>query len=115
MVESRFDWTGELNGKEGFITAELEEPRPEKYITAMIPECDKIGFSVDNIDELDVIILQALQRPATIHQLFEEVKNCFDADELEECKNEFEKLIFGRIKKGLVNKSIKCLMPDKLN
>ena len=83
---------------------------PSNYSIAVIPECDYIGYSLMNIDELDLMLLQVLQEPITINEVLNEAKSAFDPVELEDCSDEFETLIFGRIKIALQQKTIKLVM-----
>lgn len=76
----------------------------------VIPEGDQFGYSLSSIDELDCLLLQTLRESKSIRDLFEQIKFAFDGDDLANSQIEFEKLIFGRIKNGLINKSIKAIL-----
>jgi hypothetical protein len=76
-----------------------------------VPECTEKGYSTVNIDSLDILILSIIEERKTVTSLLEQLKASFDPNDLEDSKAEFEKLIFGRIKNGLQNKSIKAILP----
>ena len=59
------------------------------------------------VDSLDLIILDILKRKKTIRELLQDLKYFFDTNELKDNIEEFEELIFGRIKLGLHTKSIR--------
>ena len=111
IIESQFDWTiMDVSPKlvQGNVIGFLEQEVSLKSIyTLVVPECDQYGYSVTNIDELDCLLLQTVKEPKSIRDLFEQIKFAFDPDDLASSVPEFEKLIFGRIKNGLLNKSIK--------
>ena len=109
-IESQFDWTVVELNKTPIQIVELMEMKPSEIYTLVIPECDVQGYSLANIDELDWLILQTIKEQKTIGELFDQMRFAFDADDLESSRVEFEELIFGRIKKGLLNRSIKAIM-----
>ncbi len=80
--------------------------------TVAIPECDKVGYNLIYIDELDVLMYEVLEKPLSITQLFEKIKFAFDSNDLNESLQEFEKLILGRIKNGLLSKTLKCVIEE---
>lgn len=111
-IESQFDWPA-LNPDDGSIQISIMEMiqlNPVGVYTLVIPECDQRGYSLASIDELDCLLLQMLIEPKTIGELFDQIKFAFDPDDLASSLPEFERLIFGRIKKGLQNKSIKAVI-----
>ena len=111
VIESKYDWVP-LFEEQKISKLKLEElanKQPATIITAIIPECDKKGFTLSNIDELDVIILKILKEENTIQQLLNMLKENFSNEELNNSKAEFETLIFGRIKLGLYLKTIKVI------
>lgn len=111
IVESKYDWTL-LFEESKIINAKLEElanKKPAQILTVIIPECDKHGFTLSNIDELDIVIHKKLEAVNTIQQLLDELKENFDNEEVNNSKLEFETLIFGRIKLGLYLKTIKIV------
>jgi Txe/YoeB family toxin of Txe-Axe toxin-antitoxin module len=111
VIESKFDWT-EIENNELATIKLLEQLQslPSKFYTAIIPECDLSGYSLINIDELDICIFQLLEQPKTIANLFEAVKQSFDEIEINSDPLVFEKLIFGRIKMGVQCKTLKAII-----
>ena len=109
IVTSQFDWSViDSSGKQiPAITEELLKKEESMVHSLLVPECDQYGYSLTNIDELDCLLLQTVKEPKSIRDLFEQIKFAFDPDDLAISVPEFEKLIFGRIKNGLLNKSIK--------
>ena len=69
--------------------------------------CNQFGYSLSNLDLLDTEILKEVKSVKTIGRLLNDCKKMFYKNEVEVSKVEFEKLIFGRIKKGINNKTIK--------
>lgn len=112
-IDSQFNWALIGNNKENITGIfRLIQTESGEFHTLVVPECDhQIGYSLSVIDDLDWLILQTLSEQKTIRELFEQIKFAFDADDLEESKPEFERLIFERIKNGLLNKSIKAILP----
>ena len=108
-IESKFDWTVIDTSVNPILVNQMIEAQPSEIYTLVIPECDPSGYSLASIDELDLLILQTLEEPKTISELFDQIRHAFDSDDLESSKAEFEELIFGRVKKGLVAKSIKAV------
>jgi hypothetical protein len=104
-IGSRYDWT--TKDSNFTIHQIVGQEHGSEVRTLVVPECEQQGYSLINIDELDLLILQKLQEPKTIKDLFKSIEFAFDADDLASSKPEFEKLILGRIKSGLANKSIK--------
>lgn len=108
LVKSKYNWTSFIEAqkikKENEDIA-LEEAQTD-VSTLVIPECNQDRFSLVHVDELDLVILEILKEIKTVQELFNELKEYFDSDELKKFDTEFEKLIFGRIKLGLHSKSI---------
>lgn len=111
-IKSQFDWTplDELDGSLQITIDKLGDQEPSIVYTLVTPEYDQIGYSLDSIDELDCLLLETLCEPKTIRELFKQIEYAFDPEDLANSKSEFEKLIFGRIKKGFQNKSIEAVM-----
>lgn len=110
VVENKFDWTEihfEEQGKSKLI--EQLSALPSKFYTAIVPECDTIGYSLVAVDDLDMMILKMLENPATINEVLNKARDAFDQAELEESQLEFEMLMIGRIKMALNTKLIKLI------
>ena len=108
-IKSKFDFS-ELLLPEKSNKLEVFLQPPEVITTAIVPECDQTGYSLVNIDELDIQILNLANKPVAIDRIFAEIKDLFDGEEVIELKAEFEKLILGRIKIAIQNKLIKPVM-----
>ncbi len=104
IIESQFDWS-EIEMKPSFV-----DPPEGAVYTLVVPESDQHGYSLSNVDDLDLMLLQTIKDPIPVCELFEQVKSAFDPEDLQNSKPEFERLIFGRIKRGLLNKSIRVII-----
>lgn len=116
IINSCFDWSKFDQSKmncEAIIKYQLSQ-EPATVYTAIIPECDLTGYSLINIDELDILLLDTLKKPLSINQLMDELKPAFDDEDLNNSVTEFELLITGRIKYALQHKMIKCIVTQKL-
>lgn len=116
-IETQFEWTI-LENYVGSVHIDIFESlvnaEPTTHYTIVIPECHQIGYAISGIDQIDCLILETLKEPKTVEKLFDEIKAAFDADDLANSSKEFEKLIFGRIKKGFLNKSILAVTDSQL-
>ena len=111
IIESKYDWSSffEKNGSNILnLNPELDKKTSQIH-SVLIPECDIEGFSIGNIDGLDLILLKILEKTKTVQELLEELKAYFDETELNKSEIQFEKLIFGRIKLGIHMKSIRVV------
>lgn len=111
MIESKYNWSSfieklKIKKEEEIVVLEKSET---DFCTLVIPECDQNRFSIVYVDSLDILILENLKRNKTVRVLLDELKKHFDTDELNKNAKEFEELIFGRIKLGLLTKSIKYI------
>ncbi len=111
IIESKYDWSSFFEKKEGnkLKAIPISDRKEMKTHTIIIPECDSLGFSIENIDGLDLILLEILKKSKSIQELLDELKAYFDEDELNQSQSEFEKLVFGRIKLGIHLKAIRVL------
>ena len=111
IIESKYDWSSFFEKKEGnkLKAISISDRKEMKTHTIIIPECDSLGFSIENIDGLDLILLEILKKSKSIQELLDELKAYFDEDELNQSQSEFEKLVFGRIKLGIHLKAIRVL------
>jgi hypothetical protein len=110
IIESKFDWSEIDNELSGDIKIYKQlNALPSKTFTAVIPECNDIGYSLINIDSLDLMLLQLFHKPVSINEVLREAKAAFDPAELETYQSEFELLIIGRIKTALQVKMIKLI------
>ena len=112
IIESDYDWSYYF--EKNYNVRLNVNSLPSKEITTIhsliIPECNDVGFTVSTLDDLDLVLLEILQNAKTINEFLEELKACFDEDDLNDSKAEYELLIFKKIKKGIHNKSIRVLL-----
>lgn len=109
IIESKYNWSSfiekqKVKKEDEIITLEKSETTIN---TLIIPECDLDKFSIAYVDDLDLAILEILKTSKSIKELFNEVSEFFEANELRKSSVEFRKLILGRIKLGIHIKSIK--------
>lgn len=110
VIESEFDWTEiDLDEYGQMILFEQLELTPSKYYTAVVPEWDSVGYSIFNIDELDLNILKLCENPTSINNVLKKSALLFDPIDIEQSGAEFEELIMGRIKKALKSKIIRII------
>lgn len=81
-----------------------------KYLVAIVPECNKWGFSIARIDMLDKQILHVLKTKLSIKELLERLKKYFDDEDYKKSKKEYKQLIFNRIKYAISTKTIKIIL-----
>lgn len=108
MIECKYNWNEVYQSyiDQTIIKSQLNI-EPSNIYTAIIPECDLQGYSLINMDDLDLLLIQNLKNPFSINELLNEVKQSFDPIDLEDSLAEFEILILGRIKRLLQTKIIK--------
>jgi len=108
MIECKYNWNEVYQSyiDQTIIKSQLNI-EPSNVYTAIIPECDLQGYSLINMDDLDLLLIQNLKTPFSIYELLNEVKQSFDPIDLEDSLAEFEILILGRIKRLLQTKIIK--------
>ncbi|TRX26595.1 hypothetical protein FNW25_08210 [Flavobacterium franklandianum] len=111
IIDSKYEWSPSFKQKYSNNLYVIQTPikKATKNYAVLTPECDVEGFSTEKIDNLDLIILEILEKAKTVQELLDKLKSYFDDDELNKSQKEFEKLIFGRIKLGIHIKSIRVL------
>ncbi len=72
----------------------------------LIPEIEAPYYSEIILDELDEILVTELAETKTIKELFKSLENYFDEDDLKNSKMEFNKLIYGKLKRLIYQKTI---------
>jgi len=107
VVNSQYEWTSFIENNNDISNINLKVN--EIFTTVITPECHSKGFSINNIDALDVILLEIITNEKTVKEVLDELEVYFDKDDLKKSKSGFEKLIFGRIKLGFHIKSIQVL------
>lgn len=106
IIESEYDWSGIMDT----VFRMNLKGNGEKAKALVVPECHAIGCSLSDVDLLDLEILHILITKKTVGRLINECKKMFPREELKESRLEFEKLIIGRIKKGIHSKVIRAIM-----
>ncbi|HEY5464820.1 MAG TPA: DUF6734 family protein [Hanamia sp.] len=109
VIERKLNTIKKPGTNKNYIRNEFDGYCPMECKVALIPECDQKGYSIACIDDLSLLILGLLKKPMTIKCLLGLIATSFDMKELKTCLPEFEQLIFGRIKQGLLNKLIKVV------
>lgn len=92
LVKSKYNWTSFIEAQKMKRENEdiaLEEAQTS-ISTLVIPECSQDRFSLVYVDELDLVILEILKEIKTVQELFNELKEYFDSDELKKFDIEFE-------------------------
>ncbi len=111
IIECKYNWNEVYQSyiDETIINSKLNLEASTIY-TGIIPECDLQGYSLINMDDLDLLLIQTLKNPFTVNELLNKVKQAFDPTDLENSLVEFEMLISGRIKRLLQTKIIKAII-----
>jgi hypothetical protein len=110
IIKSRFDWSKVDPGiSSATDLIKISNSEVAATYTAVIPQAYGCGYTLMNIDELDLLILNILNRKKNISNVLEETTTAFDEQELADHRAEFELLITGRVKMGLKNKLIKTV------
>lgn len=106
FVRSKFDWApiNEPNFLKGLLNA-----KPGNVFIGIIPECTIEGFSLAYADALDLEIFEYLKKPRSVAALLNECKKLFSKKDYEDSKEAFQKLIFGRIKRGFYAKTLRFI------
>ena len=109
IIESSFNWAGLFNKhyREGTdYYADLKVVKGEFHNLIVYENTDN-GFSLYDINELDVAMLEILSKPRLIKELLIEMQDYFDEDVLQNHYGTFEKLMLDSIKQLVVEKAIK--------
>jgi hypothetical protein len=109
IVTNQFDWAL-VDDSENFKNkiGKILLSKPSTVYIGIIPECDIRGYSLVSMDKLDTLILQQINLPISIGKLIDKVKPLFSLGDTVDLPR-FESLIYGRIKYGLLNKTIRGL------
>jgi hypothetical protein len=108
QISCRFNWL-QFFPEEGVNKSQLFESNPEEFQILVVPECDKTGYSLDMLDNLDCLLLSLLSHPLKMQDLLNEMETFFEEEDLKESHTEFHQLVFGRIKKAILNKSVRVI------
>lgn len=109
IIKSVFDWGGLLNkikriGIEYYEVLELE---PGEFYSLVIPEIFADGFSIEDLDEMEKIILEHLSEPSLIKELFSTMHIYVEDDIIKNHLKEYEHLIIVMLKQMVLKKAIK--------
>ncbi len=109
IVQSGFDWGGLLNkikrvGAEYYEVLELE---PGEFYNLVVPEVFSDGFTIEDLDEMEKIILEHLAEPSLIRDLFVVMQIYVEDDIIKNHLNEYEHLIIVMLKQLVLKKAIK--------
>jgi hypothetical protein len=109
IIPCKFDWTF-LGASEISVETKFQriaDSVQEINKAVIVPECYGEGYSLYNADELDMLILEELRKTLSIQTLLEIIAAAFDPEELKDGLEELKLLVYGRIKRGVLNKTIK--------
>lgn len=108
IAETGFDWSRiTLQSIDLLKVMQWPEELLPRHHTAIVPECDLQGYTLVGVDDLDLLLLEIMQKPINITEILDIAKSSFDATDLEESSAEYEQLIIGRLKLALESKIIK--------
>lgn len=108
IIKSGFDWAGLLNqyNRIGVEYYDLLELSPGEFYNLIIPEIYGDGFSLQDLDEMEKIILEELVIPVSIKELFIKMRTYVEEDILENHLAEYEQLIIVMLKQLVVKKAV---------
>lgn len=109
IIQSKFDWGGLVNkitriGIEYYEVLELESG---EFYNLVIPEIFVDGFSIQDLDEMEKIILDNLSQPLLIKDLFAKMHIYAEDDIITNHLDEYEHLIIVMLKQLVLKKAIK--------
>lgn len=111
IIKSGFDWAGLLNQHKriGVKYYEVLELNPGEFYNLIIPEIYGDGFSMQDLDEMEKIILEQLSTPVSIKELFAKMHLYVEEDIIENHLEEYEQLIIVMLKQLVIKKAVKPL------
>lgn len=111
IIKSVFDWGGLLNKikRIGIEYYEVLELQPEEFYNLVIPEIFADGFSIEDLDEMEKIILDHLSEPSLIKDLFSTMHIYVEDDIIKNHLEEYEQLIIAMLKQLVLKKAVKPL------
>ncbi len=109
IVSSKFDWGGLLNKitRVGIEYYDVLELQPGEFYNLVVPEIFGDGFSVQDLDEMEKIILEHLSEPLLIKDLFSKMHVYVEEDIIKDHLGEYEHLIIVMLKQLVLKKAIK--------
>jgi len=109
IITSIFNWAGLWNKhtRVGVKYYEELELSPGEFCNMMVPEIFGDGFSLQDIDEMEKIILDHLVSPLSINNLFEIMLDYVEEDIIKNHLIEYQELIIVMLKQLVLKKAIK--------
>lgn len=109
IVESKFDWAGLFNKhiRVGVRYYEDLELFPGEFYNLIVPEIWGDGFSLQDIDEMEYIILSHLEKPLFIYDLFSLMLVYVEEDVVRNHLCEYKELFIELLKQLTLKKAIK--------
>ncbi|MGF1669587.1 MAG: hypothetical protein ACFCU6_03995, partial [Balneolaceae bacterium] len=109
IISSKYNWGALWSGytQPGvpyYSSLFLEEG--EKF-TLIVPEAFEKGFSVYDLEELDIILLNLLNRPLKIGDIFELMKKYFEEDIITNRLSELQLLLINLLEQFILKKAVK--------
>lgn len=109
IIKSAFDWGGLLNkikriGVEYYEVLQLERGEFYNLIT---PEISADGFTIQDLDEMEKIILEHLSKPLSIKELLTKMHIYAEEDIIMNHLEEYENLVIVMLKQLVLKKAIK--------
>lgn len=109
VLESKFDWGGLINhhervGVEYYLDWKFTKG---EFYNLVVPEFTETGFSVYDIDDIDVVILNELNKEKYIEELNYDMRRYLKADSSKDTIEKYNILIFESVKRLVLYKAIK--------
>jgi len=108
VLNSEYNWSGKFNKVYRASTEYYKNLEFKKgtFYHLVIPECSNNGFSLYDIDELDNIVLEKLEKPVQMRVFLRTISQCFENEIIENHYEDFLKLIKNCLKRLVLNKAI---------
>lgn len=115
IIKSDFDWSGLLNQhtRVGVKYYELLKLTSGEFYNLVVPEIFGDGFSLHDIDEMENIILENLNTPLLIKDLFTKLLHYVESDIVTHYLEEYRQLVILMIKQLVLKKAIMPLNTTK--
>lgn len=111
IIKSRFDWGGLLNKikRKGIYFYQILEFEQGDFYNLVIPEIFGDGFSLQDLDEMEKIILDNLSEPSSVKELFAKMHIYAEEDIINNHLDEYEQLFMVMLKHLVLKKAVKPL------
>jgi hypothetical protein len=112
IIESSFDWAGLLNQHKriGIEYYEVLELKPGEFYNLVVPEIFGDGFSLQDMDEMEKIILEHLINPLSVKDLFHIMLTYVEENIIRNHLEEYKELILVMLKQLVLKKAIKPVL-----